>query len=117
VFLFLTYYLETTLGYSPVETGLAFLPMTVVVMVSAGLGNTVLMSRVSPRILVPAGLLISAVGMMMLTRIGVESSYVSTLLPPLLLFAVGLGLVFSPSFSLGTLGIRRHDAGVASATV
>jgi EmrB/QacA subfamily drug resistance transporter len=117
VFLFLTYYLEATLRYSAMKTGLAFLPLTAAVMVSAGLGNTVLLRRVSPRILVPLGLVISAVAMTLLTRIGLHSSYATTILPPLLLFAVGLGLVFAPSFSLGTLGVDAHDAGVASATI
>jgi EmrB/QacA subfamily drug resistance transporter len=117
VFLFLTYYLEATLGFSPVKTGLAFLPMTAVLMVSAALGNTILIRRYSPRVLVPGGLLVSAVGMAMLTRIDVHTSYVSTILPALLVMAVGFGLVFAPCFSLGTLGVRPHDAGVASATV
>jgi EmrB/QacA subfamily drug resistance transporter len=117
VFLFLTYYLEATLGYSPIKTGLAFLPMTAAVMVSAGITNTVLLSRYSARLLVPTGLVISAVGMALLTRIGLHSDYATTILPPLLLFAVGLGLVFAPSFSLGTLGVPAHEAGVASATV
>jgi EmrB/QacA subfamily drug resistance transporter len=117
VFLFVTYYLESTLGYSPIKTGLAFLPLTGAVMVTAGLGNTVLISRVSPRILVPVGLLAAAVGMALMTRIGLTSSYASTVLPALLLVAVGLGLVFAPSFSLGTLGVSGADAGVASATI
>ena len=117
VFLFLTYYLEATLGYSPVKTGLAFLPMTVVLMVSAGLGNTVLLRRFSPRTLVPAGLLAVALGMVLLTRIDVRASYVSVILPALLVMAVGFGLVFAPCFSLGTMGVRPHDAGVASATI
>lgn len=117
VFLFLTYYLETILGYSPVKTGLAFLPLTGAVMVSSGVANTVLMTRISPRLLVPSGLLVAAAGMALLTRIGLHSSYVPTILPSLLLVAVGLGLVFAPSFSLGTLGVAGRDAGVASATV
>jgi EmrB/QacA subfamily drug resistance transporter len=117
VFLFLTYYLETILGYSPVKTGLAFLPLTGAVLVSSGVANTVLMRRVSPRLMIPLGLLVAAAGMALLTRIGVGSSYASTVLPSLLLVAVGLGLVFAPSFSLGTLGVAERDAGVASATV
>jgi EmrB/QacA subfamily drug resistance transporter len=117
VFLFLTYYLESTLGYSPIKTGLAFLPLTGAVMLSAGLSSTVLISRISPRVLVPLGLLIGAAGMALLTRIGLHSSYASDILPSLLLIAVGLGFVFAPCFSLGTLGVAGHDAGVASATV
>jgi hypothetical protein len=109
--------LEATLGYSPIKTGLAFLPMTAVVMVSAAITNTVLLPRYSPRLLVPTGLVVSAFGMALLTRIDLHSHYATTILPSLLLFAVGLGLVFAPSFSLGTLGVAPHDAGVASATV
>ena len=117
VFLFLIYYLETTLGYSPVKAGLAFLPMTGIVIVSAAIATTVLISRVSARLLVSGGLLVGAVGMTLLTRIGVDSSYGTTILPAMAIVALGLGFVFAPSFSLGTLGIRAHDAGVASATI
>jgi EmrB/QacA subfamily drug resistance transporter len=117
VFLFLIYYLETTLGYSPIKAGLAFLPMTIIVIVSAGIATTVLISRVSARLLVSGGLAVAAVGMLLLTRIGVDSGYATTILPPMAIVALGLGLVFAPSFSLGTLGICPHDAGVASATI
>jgi EmrB/QacA subfamily drug resistance transporter len=117
VFLFLTYYLETMLGYSSVKTGVAFLPMTALIMVTAALGNTVLATRVSPKLLVPAGLALSAIGMALLTRIGLTPHYASTVLPATLIIAVGLGLVFAPSFSLGTLGVSADDSGVASATI
>ncbi|MFY9928559.1 MAG: MFS transporter [Streptosporangiaceae bacterium] len=117
VFLFLTYYLEETLGYSAVKTGLAFLPLTLILVMVAALGNTILLTRVSPRIAVPIGLLLGTVGMALLTRIGLHASYVSDVLPTLLLLGVGLGLVFAPAFTLGTLGVDRGDAGVASATI
>lgn len=117
VFLLLTYYLETILGYSPVKTGLAFVPMTVAVVGTAGAANTVLLYKFSPRLLVPAGLLIGGAGLALLTGIGVHSSYGSAILPPLMLVAIGIGLVFGVCFSLGTLGVAGHDAGVASATV
>jgi hypothetical protein len=117
VFLFVTYYLETTLGYSPVRTGLAFLPLTVAVIVVAAVANIALIPRLSARILIPSGLLVAAAGMALVTRIGLHSSYGSTILPPLMLVAIGMGLVFAPSMSLGTLGVAGADAGVASATV
>jgi Major Facilitator Superfamily len=116
VFLFLTYYLETIQGYSPIRTGLAFLPLTVTVLFSAGVSNTVLLPRVSPRLLVPAGLLLAAAGMALMTRIGLHSSYASPVLPSLLLIGLGLGVVFAPCYSLGTSGVTDEDAGVASAT-
>src|SRR5205823_17680 len=109
VFLFLTYYLQNTLGYSPVQSGIAFLPMMAIVMAMSAIGNTVLVTRFSPRILIPSGLLISAAGMAMLTRIDLHSGYVPTILPALLVMAVGFGLIFAPTFSLGTLGVRPHD--------
>ena len=117
VFLFLTYYLEENLQWSAVKTGVAFLPLTLVLVVVAAVGNTVLLSRVSARFLVPFGLLIAAVGMALLTNIGLTSNYAADVLPTLLLVGAGLGLVFAPAFTLGTLGVEPSDAGVASATV
>jgi EmrB/QacA subfamily drug resistance transporter len=117
VFLFLTYYLQQTRGYSPVVTGLAFLPMTAVIMVSAVIGNTKLRARFGPRILVITGMLLGAGGMYYLTRIGLTSSYVADILPALLMMGVGIGLVISSSMSGATLGVEPRDAGVTSATV
>jgi EmrB/QacA subfamily drug resistance transporter len=117
VFLFLTYYLEDNLQWSAVKTGAAFLPLTLVLVVVAAVGNTVLLSRISPRILVPFGLLLAAVGMALLSDIGQSSNYAGDILPTLLLLGAGLGLVFAPSFTLGTYGVDPSDAGVASATV
>jgi EmrB/QacA subfamily drug resistance transporter len=117
VFLFLTYYLEETLQYSAVKTGVAFLPLTLVLVVVAGAGNVILLTRVSPRIAVPTGLVLAAVGMALLTHIGLHGNYVADVLPTLLLVGIGLGLVFAPAFTLGTLGVDRDDAGVASATI
>ena len=117
VFLFLTYYLQQTRGYSPVATGLAFLPMTAVVMVSAVIGNTKLRARFGPRILVVTGMLLGSGGMYYLTRLGMSSSYVTDILPALVMMGVGIGLVMSSSMSGATLGVEPQDAGVASATV
>jgi len=117
VFLFLTYYLEETLGYSAVKTGLAFLAVTVPLMITAALGNVVLLAKVSARVLVPFGLALSGAGMALLTRIDLTSHYTADVMPSLLLLGVGLGLVFAPAFNLGTLGVDRDDAGVASASI
>ncbi|HEY0935301.1 MAG TPA: MFS transporter [Trebonia sp.] len=117
VFLFLTYYLEETLGYSAVKTGLAFLPITLVLVVVAAVGNVILITRVSPRLLIPTGLLVAGVAMALLTRIGLQSNYTADVLPSLVLLGLGLGLVFAPSFTIGTYGVASDDAGVASAMV
>jgi predicted MFS family arabinose efflux permease len=117
VFLFLTYYLQVNRGYSPVITGLAFLPMTLVVMVTAVVATTRLRSRVGPRPLVVAGMGLGAVAMLILRGIGMHSSYVADILPALVVMGAGLGLVFSTVMNNATLGVKPADAGVASATV
>jgi EmrB/QacA subfamily drug resistance transporter len=117
IFLFLTYYLQQTLHYSPVVTGFAFLPMVGTLMVTSNVANIILMPRVGPKPLVGLGMLIAAGGMIWLTRIGVHSGYVSAILGPLMVTAFGLGNVVAPSFNTGTFGVRPSDAGVASATV
>ena len=117
IFLFITYYLQQTLGFSPVTTGLAFLPMIALVMISSNVSNIVLMPRFGPRPLVTTGMLLAAVGMAWLTRIGVHSSYATAILPPLLVNGFALGMVIAPSINTGTYGVDPADAGVASASV
>jgi EmrB/QacA subfamily drug resistance transporter len=117
VFLFLTYYLQQNLGYSPVMTGVAFLPMTLVVMATATTATTMLVPRLGPRLLVTLGMLLGAGGMLYLTKLGVHSSYATAIMPALIAVGMGVGLVFAPAMSNGTLGVEAHDAGVASAMV
>ncbi|WP_300605400.1 MFS transporter [Trebonia sp.] len=117
IFLFVTYYLQTSLGYSPVVTGFAYLPMVATLMVTGIVGQIVLMPRTGPKPLVGLGMLIAAAGMVWLTGIGVHSGYASAILGPLLVTALGLGLVIAPAVNTGTYGVAPYDAGVASATV
>jgi EmrB/QacA subfamily drug resistance transporter len=117
VFLFLTYYLQQNLGFSPIKSGLAFLPMTFAIMISATMAQTKLVPRFGARPLVGLGMAAGAVGMAYLTGIGVHSSYVSHVLPALMVMGVGFGLIFAPAMSSATLGVDPQDAGVASALV
>jgi EmrB/QacA subfamily drug resistance transporter len=117
VFLFLTYYLEALRGYSAVKTGLGFLPMTGMIIVVASVGSTLLVTRVSPRILIPVGMAVAAVGMWMLTNVTLTGSYAATILPATMVIGVGMGFVFAPAFSLATWGVEARDSGVASAAV
>jgi EmrB/QacA subfamily drug resistance transporter len=117
VFLFLTYWLQQDLGLSPIMSGVAFLPLTVLVMIVAVTAQTRLVPRFGPRPLVAGGMLLAMTGMLLLTRLGVHSSYAADVLPTLLLMGLGMGLIFAPSMSSATLGVRPADAGVASATV
>ncbi|SEE16342.1 drug resistance transporter, EmrB/QacA subfamily [Streptomyces sp. 2231.1] len=117
VFLFLTYYLQLNLGFSPTKTGVAFLPMVGALMVAAQLGTTVLVPRLGPKAVIPLGFAIATAGMAWLAGIGVGSHYLSAVLPQLVVIGVGLGLVMPPAMQLATGGVAAEDAGVASATV
>ncbi|MGI5232918.1 MFS transporter [Actinoallomurus sp. CA-142502] len=117
IFLFLVYYMQVTLGYSAVVSGLAMLPMVALSGTMATLGNTKLMPRFGPQPMVIAGMLLNAAGMIWLTRIGVHSGYASALLGPLMVTGAGMGLIFGMVAATGTSGVAPHDAGVASASI
>ncbi|MEA2129769.1 MAG: hypothetical protein QOJ85_2660 [Solirubrobacteraceae bacterium] len=117
VFLFLTYYLQRNLGFSPIKTGLAFLPMTGTIIVAATSASTKLLPRIGPRPLIGAGMLIASAGLVSLTGVGVNSAYASHVLPGLLIMGAGMGLVFSSAMATATFGVEMKDAGVASAMV
>ncbi|MEU6444381.1 MFS transporter [Streptomyces sp. NPDC047046] len=117
VFLFLTYYLQQILGYSPIKTGLAFLPMVGVMIVMSVVVTNAVLPRTGPKPLVPPGMLFAAGGMAWLTGLDLHSSYAAHILAPLLLTGFGVGLIFAPAFNMATAGVRPQDAGVASAMV
>jgi predicted MFS family arabinose efflux permease len=117
VFLFLTYYLQRTLGFSPVKTGLAFLPMMGAIVTSATLMSTRILPRTGPRPLVPTGMVLAGIAMLLLTRVGVHTSYATHVLPALIVTGVGLGMVFAPAMATATGNVRPEHAGVASALV
>src|SRR5215468_8763996 len=117
VFLFLTYYLQQTLDYTPIVTGFAFLPIVGGIAVAANVSTIVLMPRVGPKPLVPAGMLVGAGAMVWFAQLGVHTAYVDGVLGPLILTGIGLGMVIAPSINTGTYGVAPRDAGVASATV
>jgi EmrB/QacA subfamily drug resistance transporter len=117
IFLFLTFYLQNTKGFTPLETGFAFLPMSFSIAPTVVLVTTRVLARTGPRPLVPAGMTIAALGMLLLTRIGVDTDYATHVLPSLVLIGVGFGLIVGPSFATATLGVPARDSGVASAMV
>ncbi|HET8952607.1 MAG TPA: MFS transporter [Solirubrobacteraceae bacterium] len=117
VFLFLTFYMQQTLGFSPLVSGLAFLPMMAVIMPAGAIGQTMLLPRVGPRPLVAVGMALSAVAMLMLTGVEVGSGYAGEVLPALLVMGLGLGMVFGTAMDAATRGVAGADAGVASALV
>ena len=117
VFLFLTYYMQLIKGFSPLNTGLLFLPLIGCILVSSNLSSIVLLPRVGPRALIASGMLLGVIGMIYLTRLTVTSSYLSGVLPALLVMGLGFGMIFAPAINTATAGVRREDSGVASALV
>jgi EmrB/QacA subfamily drug resistance transporter len=115
VFLFLTYFLQQNLGYSPIRAGVAFMPLNLSIMVVAGAGGAMLLPRFGPRVLLTAGLVISALGMAYLAQLDSGSGYADGVLPAMILVGVAAGLVFSTTFATATSGVDERDAGVASA--
>lgn len=117
VFLFMTFYLQTIRGYTPMMAGVAFMPMVVGMLT----GSTQIAARltpyVAPRLLMGPGLIVAATGMLILTRIGMHTDYWTTVAPGMFLLGLGLGTTFMTATSLATMGIEPEDSGVASAMV
>ncbi|MEU6283085.1 MFS transporter [Streptomyces sp. NPDC047028] len=117
LFLFMTYYLQVILGYSPVRAGMAFLPLTAAIIIGSTQISARLLHHVAPRLLMVPGMLLAAGGLLLLTRMTVHSSYTTEVLPALLLLGLGMGLTFMPVFATATAGVAPRDSGVTSATV
>ncbi len=117
IFLFVTYYLQTTLDYTPIQTGLSFLPMVGCLVVAAQLGTNFLVPRLGPKVMVPIGMLMATGGMLWLTQLGVHSTYAADIMPPLMLVGLAMGTIMPASMQTATLGVERAYAGVASALV
>lgn len=114
MFLFVTYYLQTVRGFSPVATGMAFLPMAVCL----GIGSTQIAGRLpnaAPRTVMGWGFAAAAAGVLLLTRLTVDSGYARLVLPAGILLGLGLGAAFVPAVNVATSGVRPRDAGIASA--
>jgi MFS family permease len=116
MFLFLTYYFQLTLGYSPLRSGFAFLPFSGGIIVAAGIVAQ-LLPRVGPKPIMVPGLVMAVVGMLLLTQIHADTAYWTHVLPALVLMSVGLAGVFIPASSTALVGVSDHDAGVASAVL
>jgi EmrB/QacA subfamily drug resistance transporter len=117
VFLFLTYYMQQNLGFSPLKTGLGFLPMTGMIVVTATTVQTKVLPRTGAKPLVMGGMALGATAMLLLSQVTAHGAYTSHVLPGLLLSGMAMGLIFAPAFSTATLGVKSTDAGIASAMV
>jgi EmrB/QacA subfamily drug resistance transporter len=114
MFFFLTLYMQNVLGYSPIQTGAAYLPLTFGVGVSAGISSQ-LLSRLGTRPVIVVGSLIAAGGVYYLSRIPVHGSYVSDLLPGMMIMSLGLGAVFVGVTTAANAGVPGEQAGLAAA--
>ncbi|MFM9441201.1 MFS transporter [Streptomyces acidiscabies] len=117
IFLFLTYYLEAGLGYSPIRTGLAFLPMVGGIVAAATTAPALLLPRVGPKAVVSAGFLVAATGMALPSRLELDSTYAAHIMPGMILLGLGLGRVMTTAFQGATAGVHHEDTGVASALI
>ncbi len=116
MFLFLGLYLQVILGYSPLRSGIAFLPFSLGIILSAGIASQ-LLPKLGPKPLMIFGLICSSVGLLMLTRITPETSYFTHVLPYMVIMSSGLAFVFIPVSSTALHGVGGQDAGVASALI
>jgi len=116
VLLFLTYYFQDVHGYSPLRTGIAFLPFPLGVIISTAIAARTL-PLLGPRALAAIGFTLGAAGLLWLTHLTPDASYWTHLAPPMLIVSLGLGQVFVPMSSTALLGVAPADAGVASALV
>jgi MFS family permease len=109
VFLFLTYYMQQNLGFSPVKTGLSFLPMTAVLVVTSTTVQTRVLYRTGAKPLVAGGMTLALIAMLLLTRLTPGAGYASHVLPSLLIVGAGIGCIFAPAFSTA----KRRSPAVA----
>lgn len=115
--LYLVYYLQMVLGFTPLQTGLAVLPLCLGIMAAALLSTSVLLPKLGAKVLVPSGMIVSAIGAVLLMMAKADSSYVLHAAVPMFIVALGLGAIIASAMSVGTLGVDRHHAGAASAAV
>jgi EmrB/QacA subfamily drug resistance transporter len=113
MFFFNTLYIQQVLGYGPLEAGLAFLPFTAGIMVSASLASQ-FAPRIGVRPVAVAGFLLAAGGLLLLTQLPVHGSYVADVLPALILSSLGMGAIFMPLTLIATTGLEDDDQGLAS---
>ena len=115
VFLFLTYFVQVNLGFTPIMSGVAFLPLIGALMVTSSVATAALLPRFGPRWLVTIGMASAAVGLALFAQLSVTSGYAGGVVPGLVVMGFGLGLVFGAVMNVATANSGTGDAGVASA--
>jgi EmrB/QacA subfamily drug resistance transporter len=113
MFFFNTLYIQRVLGFGPLKAGIAFLPFSAGIMVSAGLASQ-FAPRLGVRPVAAAGFILSTAGLILLTQLPVHGSYLTNVLPSILLSSLGMGAVFMPLTLIATTGLEDADQGLAS---
>ena len=113
MFFFNSLYIQRVLGFGPLKAGLAFLPFTAGIILSAGFASN-FAPRIGVRPIAVGGLIVTSVGMLLLTRLPVHGSYTADVLPSLVVTSLGLGCVFLPLTLVATTGLEDEDQGLAS---
>jgi EmrB/QacA subfamily drug resistance transporter len=113
---FPTLYMQQVLGYSPIKTGLAYLPWPITLVAATALGQR-LIPRFGARPMLGVGLTVAAAGLFLLSRIPEGGSYAADILPGFLLSAAGTGLAYATLYLLATAGVRNEEAGLASGII
>jgi predicted MFS family arabinose efflux permease len=113
MFFFLTLYMQTVLHYSPIQAGIAYLPLTGGFIIAAGICSQ-LLNRIGTKPVILTGILIAAAGLYWLSRISVDGSYMADILPGLLIASIGLGGVFTGATNAANAGVGEDKAGLAA---
>ena len=114
MFFFVTLYMQDVLQFSPIQAGVAYLPVTAAFAISAGIG-TQLITRIGTRPVIVGGALIAAAGIYWLSRVPVHGTYAANVLPGLLTMPLGAGAVFVGVTIAANAGVPAHQAGLAAA--
>lgn len=117
VLLIMTYYLQGVLRFSPLKTGLGFLPFALAAVVASTVASNAALRRFGPKVVVPAGMALGVAGAGWLSRIGLHTSYLTGIAPALVLIGLAGGTVVVSSLDLGVAGTDSADAGAASGLV
>jgi EmrB/QacA subfamily drug resistance transporter len=113
MFFFLTLFVQEVLGYSPLRAGVSFLPVTAAIILTAQIASRVLPS-VGPKLLMVSGAVLATAGLGWISQVSPTSGYVDGILGPMMLFGLGMGLLFVPLTIIAVSGVRPHESGAAS---
>jgi EmrB/QacA subfamily drug resistance transporter len=116
MFFFISLYMQQVLDYSPIKAGLSYLPLALTIIITAGVAST-LVTRVGFKPILAAGMAFIAAGLIWFSQVSVGGSYVSDILGPSLLAAIGLGAAFVPDTIAAVSGVEQREAGLASGLI